>query len=335
MEVKPSIFFGGKYPHSPLRHRSANKESLKDLSESLDYHTTNNPIDADIYLSVDYNIENEEILRERKASKKLNILFRNEPECVLPAGYSSLAIEVNDYILTFGKASDSPNDEFWPQFWEEGSITQDISQRIQDRAVLVNANKLNLSRSELYSLRRACIKKLNNVDLFGDEWNTPLRSRIKVALIEILKKPEQHLFTFSFHSRYWFTQWPLTLAPVDKSVVLNGYKVSLVIENEKKYLSEKLFDALTSGCIPVYVGPDITQYGIPNGLVFQAEPDLKSIKEQLDRAFKADYQNFQAELISWLQSPKTKDRHYGENVMKRALTNCAEYYSLHSKKDKI
>lgn len=335
MEVKPSFFFGGKYPHSPMRHRSPNKESLKEFVESLGYSTTSDPFGADIYLSVDYDTENEDILRERKALNKLNVLFRNEPYCVLPAGYSRAAMDVHDYILTFGVASDSCNNEFWPQFWEEGLITQDISHRIKDRAVVINSNKLNLSRSELYSLRRACIKELDNIDLFGDEWNTPLRSRIKVALIEIFKKPSQHVFTFILHSRFWFTKWPTTLAPDDKADILNGYRVSLVIENEQTYLSEKLFDSLASGCITVYVGPNVVDYGIPNGLVFQAEPTLKSIKEQLEHALKADYQKFQVELTSWMKSPETKDQHYGKNVLERAFMNCARNYSLHTTKDKI
>ena len=329
--MKPSLFLGGKYPNSPLRHRNVNTQTLKDLAESLGYTCTNDPINADIYLSIDYNGDNEEILRERKRQQKLNILLRNEPRCVLPAGYSRTALELNDHIMTFGVAPNSQNGEFWPQFWTEDLSTESNPQRIQDRAVLVNANKLNLSDNELYSLRRKCIKELPGLDLYGADWNISLGARIKVVAIEILKAPIRHFFTFPFHSRFWFNRWSVTHAPINKNEVLMRYKVSLVIENEITYLSEKLFDALASGCIPVYVGPNIDEYGIPKGLVYQSEPKLGPIKDQLKLAFDADYDQFQEKLSRWLKSPETREQHFGENVMARVLENCAEKYMRLSK----
>lgn len=326
MEVKPSLFFGGKYPQSPMRHRSANKESLMDLARSLGYPIASEPMNAEIYISIDYNFENDSILRKRKEAKKFNVLFRSEPLCVLPEGYSQLAQDLNEFTITFGKPPDNPHQEFWPQFWSHNSASRVTTQRIQDRAVLINANKLNLSSHEMYSLRRACVKKLKNIDLFGDEWNSSFYSRIKVAVIEILKKPSRNLFAFFFHSRFWFTRWPLIEAPLDKSEVLNQYKVSLVIENEGSYLSEKIFDALASGCIPVYVGPDLNNYGFPSNIVFQAEPRLDSIDEQLKRACATDLQENQRVIKQWLESIETIERHEGEIVMERALKNCAEYF---------
>jgi hypothetical protein len=317
-----------------MRHRSKNKESLKDFAASLGYQIANDPMNADIYISVDYNTENEEILHERKSARKFNVLFRNEPSCVLPSGYSKSALNLNDFTLTFGRAPDNPQHEYWPQFWQVNSVPQVSTQRIENRAALINANKLNLSSQEMYSLRRLCVKKLNNVDLFGDDWNSSLNSRIKVAAIEILKKPSRNLFTFLFHARYWFNQWPVTLAPVEKSDVLNQYKVSLVIENEATYLSEKIFDALASGCIPVYVGPDLRNFGFPENIVFQAEPSLDSVNEQLNLAFKSDFQKNQREINRWLNSIETRERHLGEIVMERALRKCVEHYFRSLKSDK-
>lgn len=332
--MKASLYFGGKYPNSPMRHRNVNKQTLKELAESLGYKTTDDPRTADIYLSVDYNIDNEEILKARKREHRINILLRSEPRCVLPAGYSRAALRLNDYITTFGVVSDHQSTEFWPQFWAEKYRINIETQRINNRAVLVNANKLNLSRTELYSLRRKCVKKMEDLDLFGDEWNTSKKFRRKVALIEVLKKPLQHFFLFPFHSRFWFTKWPLIEAPIDKAEVLCRYKVSLVIENETSYISEKLFDALVAGCIPVYVGPNVSDYGIPEGLVFQSKPSLDAIREQLSQAYKADYEEHQEKLASWLNSPDTREQHFGESVMARVLKNCIEFYLQQSTGDK-
>jgi carbamoylphosphate synthase small subunit len=115
-------------------------------------------------------------------------------------------------------------------------------------------------------------------------------------------------------------------APEDKIGILSKYRVSLVIENEMTYLSEKLFDAWFAGCIPVYVGPEISDYGIPRSLVFQAEPNLRSIENQINRAIQSDYLTFQHELAEWLNSSQVKERHQGEQVMTRALERCIEEY---------
>ncbi len=324
--MKPSIYIGGQYPNSPVRHRNVNKQTLKDLVKTLGYPVTANPMEADIYVSVDYKIENEELLRARKLAGKFNVLLRSEPQCVLPAGYSKEALDLNNHTITFGKPNEDSTSEVWPQFWDENLVTHKTHERNDVCIVIVNANRLNLAKSELYTLRRKCIASLNNIALYGDSWNTSVMARIKIALIEILKNPIKHLFTFSFHSRYWFSRWPSINAPEDKNKVLVKYKVSLVIENELSYLSEKLFDALSAGCIPVYVGPEISDYEIPKSLVYQAEPNLRSIENQIKLAIESDYSAFQHELERWLNSAETNARHQGEIVIARALEKCEKEF---------
>jgi hypothetical protein len=118
----------------------------------------------------------------------------------------------------------------------------------------------------------------------------------------------------------------LILAPEDKNEVLVRHKVSLVIENELTYLSEKLFDTLAARCIPVYVGPDVRDYGIPGSLVFQADSNIRSIEKQISLALKSDYVSFLHELERWLNSSETKAKHQGEFVITRALEKCEKEF---------
>ena len=326
MEVKPSLCFGGKYPSASMRHRNSNRQTLKELAEILGYPIEENPILADIYISLDYNEENIEVLKTRKIANKLNVLFRNEPRCVLPAGYSRTALNLNNIIITFGKPHKDSISEVWPQFWDETLFLDDNLARNSTYAVMVNANKLNLAKGELYTLRRKSISNIINLDIFGDGWNSSITNRFKVALIEIRKNPIRNLFAFSFHSRHWFTRRSSIIAPDDKGKVLRRYKVSLVIENELTYLSEKLFDALAAGCVPVYVGPEVSEYGIPSSLVFQAKPNVCSIEKQIKLAIESDYSIFRRELAGWLNSSEVKGRHQGENVIKRALEKSVEEF---------
>lgn len=286
---------------------------------TLGYEVINDPISADIYLSIDFDPKDISLLSFRKKTGKYNVLFRNEPKCVLPEGYKSKAINLNHHIITFGKFEETLATEVWPQFWESSTFALIDLFRNSSQAVVINANKLNLTKNELYRLRRECLKKLANLELYGTDWNSSIKSRFKVVIIEILKRPVFHLVALPRHSRFWFNHWPITQSPSNKDLVLRKYKVSLVIENESSYMSEKLFDALSAGCIVVYVGPNLAKFSIPPSLIYQAEPNLNSIKSKLEHAFVADYEKYLDELQKWLGSSDVISRFRGEKVMSRAL----------------
>ena len=44
---------------------------------------------------------------------------------------------------------------------------------------------------------------------------------------------------------------------------LAQYEFALVIENEPTIITEKFWQALEAGCIPLYFGPDLQKFGIP------------------------------------------------------------------------
>jgi hypothetical protein len=81
--------------------------------------------------------------------------------------------------------------------------------------------------------------------------------------------------------------------------------VTVVIENSIDYMSEKLLEAIAAGSIPVYVGPPVTEFGIPAELVVQVNPDLQSVNEGVSRALKLDYESWAKSCEMWL-SPETK-----------------------------
>jgi hypothetical protein len=78
--------------------------------------------------------------------------------------------------------------------------------------------------------------------------------------------------------------------------------MSIVIENSSDYVSEKIFDSFSAGCIPIYVGPDLNEYEIPRNLYIQAEPSESGVKEGIKKAKKVDYAKWFSELESWFHS---------------------------------
>jgi hypothetical protein len=318
--MKPSIYIGGKYSNSPMRHRSENKKSFKDFLIEEGHNLTDVASNAEIFLALDHFKAEENLLLERKLEKKFSVLFRHEPRCVLPASYEVTTLELYSSVLAFGKSEASLEGLHWPQHWPITSKERWESNSRLTRVVAVNANKLNLNRYELYSLRRKCFKEIESIDFFGEDWNSSFRVRLKTLVIEIMKDPLRHLMNVNKHALDWFHPWSITLAPSEKLNVLKDYKISLVIENEISYMSEKLFDAFFAGCIPIYVGPDVTEFKIPKELVLQSPPTIGGIERAILEAERMDLLSHQAKLMEWLENESTKELHESSHVIERALS---------------
>ena len=59
--------------------------------------------------------------------------------------------------------------------------------------------------------------------------------------------------------------------------------ISIVIENHNSYISEKIFDSLNSGCITLYIGPNLMEYGLSSKIAIQLKPNIESILEMLGK----------------------------------------------------
>jgi hypothetical protein len=318
-----------------MRHKSSNKEDLRQFLEKQGRKIVSDAHEADIYIALDHNEKEEKSLIERRRLKKYSILYRSEPFCVLPTAYKPATIALYSSIFSFGKSEILNDGKHWPQYFpgkeQSGWGNHDRS----PRAVLINANKLSLSPSELYSLRRESIKKIEGIDLFGENWNSNFKDRLKILAIEVMKDPMANLVSFMGHSRHWFSNWPETPSPADKLQTMQSYKFAFVIENELTYMSEKLFDAFFAGCIPVYVGPDVADYGIPKGLVIQCKPTVKSLIEGFEVAKRKNFEDYQEQLEKWLKSDSTKNSHEGVGVINRAIESTFKKYSEFTKANQL
>ena len=324
--MTPSICIGGRYSSSPMRHRSSNKEILSQFLEKQGRNITTKAYEADIYLAIDHSEKDEKLLSERRQLNRFSILYRSEPSCVLPRAYEPEITELYTSVISFGKSEMTNGGMHWPQYFPgKGQSLWEIYDRLP-RAVLINANKLNLTPSELYSLRRKSIKKIEGIDLFGENWNSNFKDRLKTLAIEVMKDPSRNLVVAPSHSRHWFSNWPETASPADKISVMQRYKFALVIENELSYMSEKLFDAFFAGCIPIYVGPEVTDYKVPKELVIQCKPTVASLIEGLEIATKINFENYQEKLKNWLMSESMKESHDGVRLTNRAIERTLTEY---------
>ena len=63
----------------------------------------------------------------------------------------------------------------------------------------------------------------------------------------------------------------------DKFRTMENYRISVVIENSADYVSEKLFDSVSSGAITIYVGPELEKYGLSGGSAIQTKASVEEI----------------------------------------------------------
>lgn len=167
-----------------------------------------------------------------------------------------------------------------------------------DKKLLVNIsmNKFSSHPRELYSARRASIRYFErrqpeNFDLYGVGWNQP---------INILEKVIPNLQKI----------YPSYRGTVqNKWDVLPRYRFSLCYENilgEPGWVTEKIFDCMRCGCVPIYWGAfNITEYVDADAFIdrrqFNSDEELE---EYLVDMTEKNYHRFQEAMQDYLNSKR-------------------------------
>lgn len=271
---------------------------------------------------IDYKPEVGKLIKHFSMDTSKCTLIRMEPSVVLPANFDrTRRMQFGKVISVGGQLSNSSLAVHWPLVFppESELLSLQAAQR-SDRAVLINGNKISFIEGELYSLRRMAIKALGNLDVYGTEWDSGTWTRLFIMLRSLahtllsLKLPRVSGISL------WFQSYPNSKGPVtDKLKTMSAYRYALVIENSVEYMSEKLMEALFAGCIPIYIGPNPTFYGIPRGLVVCAEPNIDSIKNAFSRASNLDAAEFHTRLFEFLTASATRDLWDHKKVYGRIL----------------
>jgi hypothetical protein len=286
---------------------------------------------SDAYVSVDFHLE--ELKRNQNVNGQALILIRLEPGIVWPLNYSKLAL--NSFGLTIDVGRNpmiNKSSVPWPQDWST-VIQYSASEKIYfDEIAMVCGNKLSFIPGELYSLRRRCIHEIDAIALFGSNWGASFSSKLKIYLGEIAIAFRNKKRPRFLNARFWFYRginW--RGAPESKLDVLSEFKMTLVIENSIDYMTEKLFDAFFARSIPIYVGPPISDYGIPDNLVIQAKPDINSIIDAIQIAKSTDFDAWKVGLEDWLYLDSTREKWSQESVHDLVVQKSIEFIDADQK----
>jgi hypothetical protein len=177
--------------------------------------------------------------------------------------------------------------------------------------VTIASQKYNPHPKELYTERVRSIRWFeqnhpDEFDLYGTEWDRRYIvgqfSRANLFLQRFYKTAGNR-----FKSGH-FPSWRGTVAR--KRDVMRQYKFALTFENAvfPGYITEKIFDALFAGCVPVYLGaPDVTDF-LPASIFI----DRRNFKnyEELYKYLKGmpekEHATYLAEIENFVRGPRIK-----------------------------
>ena len=291
------------------------------------FNATTNPGSADYFVCVDHSRSDLRSARRMGITRERSVLIRNEPTVVSPENRDSVVRKEYALIIDMGRPSSiSKNTMPWPQQWPSGAFEPVDEYQRENRIVLINANKISFLPGELYSLRRASLAKFDSIDLFGQGWNMSFGEKLKHYLSNLWIALKSGQLPHISGGKYFFRNYDNWKgAPADKREIGKQYKYALVIENSKEFITEKLFDALFSGCIPIYVGPSLEEFGFPNNLYVKAEDNVESISQQIKSVHEMDYGKWRTECANWLSKEEVLSIWESQNVNKKIFNQITKF----------
>lgn len=250
-------------------------------------------------------------------------LIRQEPQIVRPQNYRPDFLSHMSFVIDVGRPPSSTALRVnWPQNWSLRSLelSQSDSPVRVDKVAMINRNLMSFVDGEMYSLRRLLAQRSSEIEVWGVGWDMPFINRA-IRVIEELLIPLRHGFPVKLSSINGWFKSPLSFkGPAeDKLATLSNYKYSLVIENSLDYMSEKLFDCLFAGTLPIYVGPDPREFGIPEFAVIHSKPNIDSVLESIHLARGVNLDEWRLSVLTWLSSEGVEQMWSGPYVLAQII----------------
>ena len=280
---------------------------FEELVESLSYHgfSLRKNLPADLFIAMNHSRKEYSSYIKNGGSASRAILVLLEPEAVYPSQYKKVVLKKYSLVLRPGNPSHQrPSEKFiaWPYEHNANPLTptgtatslkDQINQNIESGffsfahwsnrkqyLAIINSNKVSPALIENYSLRRTFAKRISSefLSVYGDLWEVStfdkIRHRSEVFLFSILSGSIPNIKNTygNFHWKYPAARGVIA----NKQIILQDVKFNIVIENDPNYISEKIFDSMINGCIPIYSGPNMTEEIIPKGtyILLNNNPDI-------------------------------------------------------------
>lgn len=294
-------------------------------------------IQGSYYLGFEHDKKSYKRFIDSGGELEKTILVRLEPDSVFPSQYSEKVSKKYQLIFSPGSigaiqkrenlikhpyllhikptrpAGNEPNLQEWiSSNIDQGNFTLEHWKQRNGLVCMVSGNKVSPKTNSNYGLRRKIAKELDPkiLDIYGPLWNKrifeKIHHRIGVAIFAIKNQTLPNIFSVYGNLLMGFSN---AKGPViNKQLLIQSYKYSIVVENSQTAVTEKIFDCLINGVLPIYVGPDLAQYGVPEELAYVIHGSAEEILNILLVADDAEIQRKLDAMRRYIQS-----KHFWDN----------------------
>jgi hypothetical protein len=296
------------------------KKILEDNDINISTYDINKP--KECYLSLHFNVHKHTLFRQRSPK---NILVVSESPIICKANQNKTIRQQYDRVLSWETKSDLDSALDWLGCGCSANILFDNSEKLSEVArkdlCIICGNKFSNDKGELYSERDHAIAYFCDssvsFDMFGEGWGKRvfrgvLRPLNKVALFRKIFYQPPSCYKGSVASKF------LTLA---------NYRFSLCFENVRGtngYISEKIFDSMFSGCVPIYLGADDINIYVPaNTFIdmrdFDSFRDLENFIRLMEPAQYCRYLDAIADYYPKYLQSSFHEKKWAETIAKHCL----------------
>jgi hypothetical protein len=278
------------------------------------------------------------------------ILIRLEPDAVYPKQYTKNIESKYGLIISPGTVG-LPRFFRWPYKYHlnpakpdelDPSLLEILGKNLasslfsyenwikrENLLTMVASNKVSPVRSANYALRRELARTLPASDLsvYGGLWTESIgiKARHRIAvLVAAIKQGTIPNFAQIYGNL--FLKYSTAKGQIeDKHELLKQSKFSLVIENSNQIITEKIFDSLINGCIPIYVGGNLKCGKLPPLLAYQMDGSAAKITKLIHNYSKEEIELKLGRTLEFLMSADFLDNWLDSKVYEKIGLEVSEY----------
>ena len=313
----PELTFSLK-PGEPIHFYYALQEALENAGYRVQFSPEGENL-HDVAAILSWNFNQNIFNNIQKHPKEKCFLLIFEPPLIRPDCYETnlkqlfgtIYTQIDDFV---------DNKNYFRIFNQPSSLTRienvpDFSEK--KFCTMINSNKSSANFGEIYSERRralAYFSQMGEFDLYGHGWEGfPCWKGILESQESL--RPFMHL------------NGAESLRNIMKLNTLKNYKFCICYENmthQRGYISEKLPEAFSGGCVPIYYGADNIEDYVPKECFidfrnFRSYPELYEFLKSMDPK---TYESYLDAANRWLHSPQAEcfsPVYMAKKIVKRIL----------------
>jgi hypothetical protein len=243
----------------------------------------------DVLISNTYSSKQIKACHKNRVPASNRFLILWEPRQTNPQIYSKRNLSKYGTVFTPSRnwiSGEHVNDFNWPQGPKTRKSEEPHSwKQRKNKSIMIASNKYSFSKGENYSLRRDVVsdESANQIiDVAGYDWDLSLKS-LCLKIVKSLWRSRLKDFSIESFSNLMPRLTNYIGSAEDKIELSVRYRLALVVENSSDYVSEKLFDALFSRNIVVYVGPEMSHFGLSEHMALRVQPNLNCILSEFKK----------------------------------------------------